>query len=309
MSSETSTEVSTEVSGEVSGAEVAADVEVEVEVEVETNVAESNVAVATDDAVADTAAVADIIAPDADVAELSTPAPRRKRGFPWRWVGAVVTMLAVGAGCAFAVMAPQRTELPGLKTASDGRYDFAPLVLPALAPGQSDPTSSANPGQQHLSDIRKLLLSPPKGATIDHSLPGGSGWVSESATLALLDDSAAAEQFATDGWRHTAGVAWKTPDGAETKIWLIQFIDNSAAGDAGTIFNPFAGAEQLPAPTMNLVENTSAFYKRVVKGSTTTWYSDTQIGDIEALIEFTAPTSIGITPLQQELDLQVELLQ
>jgi hypothetical protein len=60
---------------------------------------------------------------------------------------------------------------------------------------------------------------------------------------------------------------------------------------------------------MNLVENTSAFYKRVVKGPTTTWYSDTQIGDIEALIEFTAPTSVGITPLQQELDLQVELLQ
>src|SRR6266702_4529433 len=61
--------------------------------------------------------------------------PRRR--FPWRWVGAVVVALAVGTGCAFAVMTPQRTKLPGLKTASDGRYTFAPLRLPTLAPGQA----------------------------------------------------------------------------------------------------------------------------------------------------------------------------
>src|SRR6185437_1020159 len=91
--------------------------------------------------------------------------PKPKRPFPWRWAGAVVTALAVGAGCAFAVMAPQRTDLPGLKTADDGRYVFAPLNLPSLAPGQLAPGDASNTGGQHLADIRKLLLAAPQGAT------------------------------------------------------------------------------------------------------------------------------------------------
>ena len=233
--------------------------------------------------------------------------PRRK--FPWRWVGAVVTMLAVGAGCAFAVMAPQRTQLPGLKTASDGRYTFAPLVLPTLAPGQSDPNSSANLGEQHISDIRKLLLPAPKGAVLDHSLPGATGWVSRAATLALLDNSMAAEQLNTDGWRHTAGVAWKTPDGAETKIWLVQFIDSSAESDAGAAFSAFGGGSLEAVQTVTIANDSTATYVRVVKGSTASWYGQVSADDAELLLEFTAPVSVGITPFKQELDLQTELLQ
>ena len=233
--------------------------------------------------------------------------PRKK--FPWRWAGAVVTMLAVGAGCAFAVMAPQRTQLPGLKTASDGRYTFAPLVLPTLAPGQSDPNSSANLGEQHISDIRKLLLPAPKGAVLDHSLPGATGWVSKAATLALLDNSMAAEQLNTDGWRHTAGVAWKTPDGAETKIWLMQFIDSSAESDAGAAFSTFGGGSLEATQTIAIAYDSTASYVRVVKGSTASWYGQVSVDDAELLLEFTAPVSVGITPFKQELDLQTELLQ
>ena len=68
----------------------------------------------------------------------------------------------VGVGCAFAVMAPPRTDLPGLKTPSDGRYVFAPLSLPTLAPGQLPPGDLANTGEQHMADIRKLLLPAPR---------------------------------------------------------------------------------------------------------------------------------------------------
>ena len=242
-------------------------------------------------------------------------APRRKRAFPWRWLGAVVTMLAVGAGCAFAVMAPQRTQLPGLKTASDGRYNFAPLVLPTLAPGQSDPSSPANAGQQHISDIRKLLLSPPEGASPDHSLPGASGWVTNSATIALLNAPTAggptvAEQLGIDGWRHTAGVAWKTPDGADTKIWLLQFIDSEAAGDANGLFaNSDDSSQTTTEESFTGPGNATVDYSHVVKGSTATWYGQTDIYDTEILVKFTAPASVGITPFQQELDLQIELLQ
>jgi hypothetical protein len=237
------------------------------------------------------------------------PLPKPRKKFPWRWVGAVVAMLAVGAGCAFAVMAPQRTELPGLKTPSDGRYDFAPLVLPTLAPGQSDPDSSGNPGAQHISDIRKLLLSPPKGAVLDHSLPGATGWVSRSATLSVLGNEQAAEQLNTDGWRHTAGIAWKTPDGAETKIWLVQFIDSSAETDASVAFSSFDGGSTADPTSIAVADSTTANYVRVVKGSTATWYGQVDVDDAELLLEFTAPTTVGIAPFEQELDLQVELLQ
>ena len=246
---------------------------------------------------------------------LEPPAPLEppvaaKRKFPWRWVGAAVTMLAVGTGCAFAVLAPQRTHLPGLATAADGRYTFAPLTLPTLAPGQAAPVGDVNAGAQHISDIRKLLLSPPEGATLDRSLPGTSGWFSRAATLKLLANPQADEQLQTDGWRHTAAIAWKTPDGAETKIWLLQFIDSDAAGDAAQVFNTFAGQSLNVNPTtMTVNQVTSVNYERVVAGSTATWYGLAQVHDIEFLIEFTAPTSIGLAPFEQEVSLQTELLQ
>ena len=87
-----------------------------------------------------------------------------KRRFPWRWAGALATAIVVGVGCAFAVMAPPHTDLPGLKTPSDRRYVFAPLSLPTLAPGQLPPGDLANTGEQHMADIRKLLLPAPQGA-------------------------------------------------------------------------------------------------------------------------------------------------
>ncbi len=234
--------------------------------------------------------------------------PRRR--FPWRWVGAVVVALAVGTGCAFAVMTPQRTKLPGLKTASDGRYTFAPLTLPTLAPGQAAPTGDANAGQQHVSDMRKLLLSPPEGATPDRSLPGTSGWVSRAATVKLMGGSQADQQFQTDGWRHTAAVAWKTPDGAETRIWLLQFTDSSAAGDVYSALSSFDGeAVTVSSTSLEVNSSTSVSYTRVVRGATATWYGIAQVHDIEFLIEYAAPASNGLAPFEQEADLQSELLE
>jgi hypothetical protein len=244
------------------------------------------------------------------VGESVGPPVRAKRKFPWRWAGAVVAMLAVGTGCAFAVLAPQRTHLPALATAADGRYTFAPLTLPTLAPGQAAPSSDVNAGEQHISDIRKLLLSPPDEATPDRSLPGTSGWFSRAATLKLLADPQADEQLQTDGWRHTAAIAWKTPDGAETKIWLLQFIDSEAAGDAAQVITTFAGQSLSSDPSIMIVNQlTPVDYERVVTGSTATWYGLAQVHDVEFLIEYTAPASIGPAPFEQEADLQTELLE
>lgn len=238
------------------------------------------------------------------------PPAKRKRRFPWRWAGAVVTALAVGAGCAFAVMAPQRTDLPGLHTASDGRYDFAPLELPTLAPGQADPTSSANAGNQHLSDIRKLLLNPPQGAVLDSSLPGATGWVPVSTVAGLFSTSAASpqERFPSDGLRHTAAIGWKTPDGATTKLYLLQFIDDPAASDAGSVVGTFGGSYQTSDQSYAAPGNTSLYYTKKDSGSSTTWYGNAQVGDTQMLIVYTAADSIGMAPFQQEADLQIEML-
>jgi hypothetical protein len=47
----------------------------------------------------------------------------------------------------------------------------------------------------------------------------------------------------------------------------------------------------------------------VVTGSSATWYGITQVHDVELLIEYTAPASNGISPFEQEVDLQTELLE
>jgi hypothetical protein len=248
-------------------------------------------------------------APAFPPAEFAAPA-KVKRNPPWRWAGAVVVALAVGAGCAFGVMAPKRTDLPGLATAPDGRYVFAPLDLPSLAPGQADPTNTANLGAQHLSDIRKLLLPAPQNAVADHALPGATGWVSRSATLTLLGSPTDAQTFATDGWRHTAGVAWKTPDGAETKIYLMQFIDGSAASDASTALDAFGTVtDSTDTHGITAPGSTAVVYTVVKNGATNTWYGSAVVADTELLLVYTAPTSVGRAPFEQEADLQVELLQ
>lgn len=235
--------------------------------------------------------------------------PKPKRHFPWRWVGAVVVAVAVGAGCAFAVMAPKRTDVPGLATASDGRYSFAPLTLPALAPGQSDPSSQADAGEQHIADIRKLLLPAPAGASPDHSLPGATGWVSKTLTLGVVDSTAAGQTLGTYGWRHTAGVAWKTPDGADTKIYLLQFADADSADQANSEFSGYGGAPMSSRQDLTGPDDVGITYAKSVHGSTTTWYGSTNCGDTDFLLVYTAPSSVGIAPFQQELDLQIQLLQ
>jgi hypothetical protein len=244
----------------------------------------------------------------AAMAAFAPSAPKPRRPFPWRWAGALVVVLAVGSASAYGVLEQKRTDLPGLSTQADGRYDFAPLKLPTLAPGQSDPMTGPNSGSQHISDIRKLLLPAPVGASKDASLPGATGWVSESDSLALLH-AGSVQDFATDGWRHTAATAWKTPDGADTKIYLMQFIDDSAAGDAGEVFVAFDSGASDTVKTLTAPGNASVQYSTVRKGSTNTWYGEAQTGDTEFLIEYTAPASVGLAPFEQEVDLQVELLQ
>lgn len=231
-----------------------------------------------------------------------------------RWTGAIVVAALLAVGSAFAVIHPARTDIPGLATAKDGRYVFPTLTLPTLGPGQPAPGDTVNnPGGQHLADIRKLLLPAPHGAVPDKSLPGSSGWLPEDA-LITMSSLAMAEEFDEYGLRHTAAVGWKTPDGASTSIYLLQFPDHDAASAAGTAFSSNlaalsgtgAGHGKSFTPAGTTVTVT---YYTITQGKTTTRYGFFADGDTEALIAFSAPNSVSIAPFEQELQLQTELLQ
>lgn len=241
------------------------------------------------------------------------PAPfaeaKPKRNIPWRWVGAFVTAAAVGTGCAFAVMAPQRADLPGLKTPSDGRYVFAPLSLPTLSPGQLPPDDISNASGQHLADIRKLLLPSPQGAVSDHALPLSDGWLPETESLSLTWSPSAQLDFGHYGWRHTAAESWKTSDGAETKIYLLQFSSESNASSAESTLDDMTGVpDGAKTPTFTFGADQILTYYKASHGSTNTWYGITQVQDTVLEIVYTAPSSVGMAPFRQEFSLQTQLL-
>lgn len=236
---------------------------------------------------------------------------RRKRN-TLRWSGAVALTAIVGGAMALWVASPRRADLPGLGTPSDGRYAFPALTLPALPAGMAAPGGPGNVGEQHLADIRKLLLPLPQGATADGSLPGRSGWVSLADTAALSTDDQMKTSLAAFGLRHTAAEAWKTSsDGATTKIYLLQFIDGLQAQSANSTF-PLKLTGVSPNATVlnaDLLGKETAGYSVVNAGGKVTRYGTYYIHDTVVLVVQSGPASLPLTPFIQVLSLQYELLQ
>ena len=254
---------------------------------------------------------------DAERSERAARRSRVRRNI-LRWTGAIVLVLAVGGGVAYAVSLPQRTDIPGLRTASDGRYDFPTLTLPTLPAGQPAPSASANStAQQHLADIRQLLLLHP----IDATLPAkASGWFADPYTL--FSYSGTKSMFAQYGLRHTATTTWTTGDGATTTIYLLQFPDGPAADNASSKLslqkaatsNSFSGAlKGVPdgaiATTVTPSTAASGDYSVVKSSGKITRYGAFVSGDVFALVIQSGPESLPTAPFLQTLDLQAELLE
>ncbi|MFD8824026.1 hypothetical protein ACFV1C_16895 [Streptomyces sp. NPDC059605] len=158
--------------------------------------------------------------------------PRRVLRAVARWTVAALVFGGFGAGTAFGIASMERTDVPGLATRSDGRWDYPGLSLPALPSGAPRPYSDGNVAEIHHADLRRLLLPAPAGATADKKLDGG--WVSTEQYLSeyarserpalgrLLDDSAP---------RHIAARGWTMPDGTSTRIYLVRFNSTAFAQD------------------------------------------------------------------------------
>ncbi|MEV0227451.1 hypothetical protein [Streptomyces sp. NPDC050704] len=148
-----------------------------------------------------------------------------------RWTAAVVVFGAVGASAAYGVTGLDRTDVPGLATESDGRWEYPEIVRPALPAGSPGPFEDANTAGAHHADLRELVLPAPEGAEPDKELRGKDGWLSQKAFLAAYgskDDRETFGRLLTDnGLRHIAARGWTTRDGTRTSVYLLQF--NTAA--------------------------------------------------------------------------------
>ncbi|MFF0477287.1 hypothetical protein [Streptomyces sp. NPDC004284] len=274
------------------------------------------------------AAAADAVASVPEpAAEPAPAAPRRSRRVLWaaaRWTAAVVVCGGVGAGTAMGITAMDRTDVPGLATESDGRWEYPRLRLPALPADRPRPFTEGNDGEIHYADVRELLLPAPVGATPDPELTGG--FVSTEAYLSLYakefrDDLR--KHLADSTLRHVAARGWTTPDGTRTSIHLLRFssvayaesykdlaleMDGAAGpkalpdGVEGVVPEAFADDIEVPETSMYVYREKKPYGPEQVR------WAYVQAGDTLALITQTRKGEAPAVPFQQTVTLQNQLL-
>ncbi|MGW6203504.1 hypothetical protein ACWF9B_07650 [Streptomyces sp. NPDC055089] len=176
--------------------------------------------------------------------------PRRILRAVARWTVAVLVLGGVGAGTAYEITAMERTDVPGLATESDGRWDYPQLSLPALPTGKPRPFNEDNTAEIHYADLRALLLPAPDGATVDKKLAGG--WVSTRQFVSEYEEENRNDIAATlrdGGLRHVAARGWTMPDGTSSRVYLLRFNSTAFAQTflddryiGGSAGDPLAGA-------------------------------------------------------------------
>ncbi|MEU1405300.1 hypothetical protein ABZ471_23580 [Streptomyces sp. NPDC005728] len=209
-----------------------------------------------------TETAAQIAAPDLPTAPPPAPGKdRRVLRALLRWTAAVTVFAVAGAGTAYGITRMDRADVPGLATASDGRWAYPELTRPPLPSGSPAPFADANRAGVHYADLRALVLPAPAGAKEDKALRGTDGWLATEDYLAeysLKEDRDELRQKLVDtGLRHIAARGWTAPDGTRTRIYLLQF------GTANVVENQFASD--------NVAYSTPAYQ---VRGSGETVYDE-----------------------------------
>ncbi|CAM5479764.1 hypothetical protein [Streptomyces tanashiensis] len=263
----------------------------------------------------------------AEAAEAAQPAEPRKSRKPllWgivRWTAAVLVCGGVGAGTAMGITAMERTDVPGLATESDGRWEYPRLALPALPEGVLRPYSDGNDGEVHHADLRKLLLPAPAGATVDPKLKGG--WAGTDSYLALLEESdrgTVKEYLADSALRHVAARGWTTPDGTTTRIHLLRFSSVAFAEDfKDEVTREVSKSSRLPLGVEAVKIDMSvqdvavpdlsvyAYQEEKPYGPEQTRWAYIQAGDTFGVVTQTRKGGTLTVPFQQTVALQSQLL-
>lgn len=249
--------------------------------------------------------------------------PRRVLRAVARWTAAVLVCGGLGAGTAAGITSMERTDVPGLATESDGRWDYPELSLPALPAGSPRPYSDGNAGEVHHADLRRLLLPAPAGATVDKKLDGG--WVSTEQYLSEYvkgERSDIAHILKDSAPRHVAARGWTMPDGTSTRIYLVQFNSTAFAQYfMDSINDSGSGVPLVGAPEAVLdegwsgggkVEGTSSYAYEEAKpyGAAQVRHGHLVAGDTLALVVQSREGREGTksVPFHQTLILQNQML-
>ncbi|WP_208605916.1 hypothetical protein [Streptomyces albus] len=266
-----------------------------------------------------------LVTPALAPAPAPRPGRRALRAF-LRWTAAVVVFAGLAGGVGYGLSQAERTDLPGLGTEHDGRWDYGtqkPAALPAGAPG---PYDEDNPGAVHHADARDLLLRPPAGAKPDRTLPVEDGWLATKDFLGQYDENyrrGIREQLTENSLRHIAARGWTMPDGTRTRIHLLQFNTEGLAdhvhSEVFTSAGLFAKADLVEArqsalnsdwpssvrdgdSSQYVYDETEPYGKRQVRHAYIT------AGDTIALVVQSSPGETPEVPFQQTVVLQTRLL-
>ncbi|MFI0241928.1 hypothetical protein [Streptomyces sp. NPDC016845] len=261
----------------------------------------------------------------AEPAAPQTLRPRRVARAVLRWSAAVVVFALAAGGTAYGITQQNRSDLPGLATESDGRWDYPVLTRPALPKGAPRPFDQRNAAGAHYADPRALVLPAPAGARPDPGLRAEGGWVTTKAFLAQYE-AEEREGLGVDltdaGLRHITGRAWVTPDGTRTRIFLLHFGTGAqAASVADTLASGSSSPQRylIGAQDVELDEG----YPEEAHGTDVTVhaYDETSprgaahlrqaylvAGDMVGLVTQQRKGTAAAVPFQQTVALQSELL-
>lgn len=261
----------------------------------------------------------------------STPTTVKKEGrvlrAALRWTAAVAVFVAVGASAAYGIAGMERTDVPGLATASDGRWVYPEITLPPLPSGSPGPFAEANKAGAHHADLRALVLSAPEGATDDKALRGADGWLAPKVFLREFADAGERDSFGQElvdtGLRHVAARGWTTRDGTHTRVYLLRFGTAAVVDDLfASEFAAFSGVgkamrgteaadvdEDFPGKATGSKDIQSAVYvESEPYGAEQVRYAYLAAGDTLAVILQSRKNEALAVPFQQTVALQSQLL-
>ncbi|CAI4164679.1 MULTISPECIES: hypothetical protein [Streptomyces] len=242
-----------------------------------------------------------------------------------RWSLAVVVAGGLGVGTAAFVTSQERTDLPGLATASDGRWDFPRQKLPALPADAPRPDHADNAAGIHHADLRDLLVTAPGAAEPDAKLTGD--WTPASAYLAEYakgDRRELGNKLHEFALRHAASRAWTMPDGTEARVHLLRFPSSGLTDlyrDEGLDFGSTTGASLAHAEETSIDKQWTS---RGVPDTTSVYayeepapYGDDQVqtrvayivaGDTLGMVVHEKKGGADRVPFHQTVVLQTQLL-
>ncbi len=251
---------------------------------------------------------------------------RRKLRAALRRTAAVVVFAVAGAGTAYGITRVERTDVPGLATESDGRWDYPLLTKPPLPSGSPGPQAESNPAGTHHADLRALLLPAPKGAEENRALRGTQGWLPADAFLKEIAEKEDRDEFGQRlvdwGLRHIAARGWTTGDGTRTRIYLLRFDTAAVADDRfhGVLF-PYTGPAHRMTGTENVTSDETFPEAATVAGVQRTVYDeagprgaehDRQAylvsGDVLAVVLQSRKGTAHAVPFRQTVVLQSQML-